>query len=179
VNTIAKNVIILDNKIAARKYDYFTFSNIRGRSGRMAKHFVGRVVVFNPEPKAADLTVDVPVLSQSKAASPEVLIQLPENQLSAESKARLRPYLEQRVVSPETLRSNKGVSLDRQMQVAETLNERPMAWSRALSWGSVYPSAAQVRGLREILFSLTGSGPAVRTAAQLGGAHKYSAIQQR
>ena len=30
VNTAAKNVVILDNKIAARKYDYFTFSNIRG-----------------------------------------------------------------------------------------------------------------------------------------------------
>jgi hypothetical protein len=167
VNTAAKNVVILDNKIAKKKYDYFTFSNIRGRSGRMMRHFVGRVIVFNPEPRAADLKVDVPVLSQSRAASPEVLIQLPETQLSAESKIRLQPYLSQQVVSPETLRGNKGVSLDRQISVAETLTESPAAWSRTLSWNGAYPSALQVRGMETILFSLTGPGPAVKTPAQL------------
>jgi hypothetical protein len=168
VNTAAKNVIILDNKIARRKYDYFTFSNIRGRSGRMMRHFVGRVIVFNPEPRAADLKVDVPVLSQSTAASPEILIQLPEAQLSPESRARLQPYLDQQVVSPETLRGNKGVSLDRQMSAAETLSQSPAAWSRTLSWSGAYPSAPQVRGLESILFTLTGAGSAVRTPAQLG-----------
>lgn len=168
VNTAAKNIVILDNKIARKKYDYFTFSNIRGRSGRMMKHFVGRVVVFNPEPKAADLSVDVPVLSQSQAASPEVLIQLPETQLSTESKARLQPYLEQHVVSVETLRSNKGVSLDRQLRAAEILSESPAAWRHRLSWSGAYPRAQHVRGLQDILFSLTGAGTAVRTAAQLG-----------
>lgn len=168
VNTAAKNIIILDNKIAKKKYDYFTFSNIRGRSGRMMKHFVGRVVVFNPEPRPADLTVDVPVLSQSQAATPEVLIQLPEAQLSIDSKARLQPYLEQQVVSVETLRTNKGVSLDRQLRVAEILNASSAAWSRRLSWNGPYPSVQHVRGLQDILFTLTGAGSAVRTAAQLG-----------
>jgi hypothetical protein len=168
VNTAAKNVIILDNQIARKKYDYFTFSNIRGRSGRMMRHFIGRVIVFNPEPRAADLTVDLPVLSQSPAASPEVLIQLPQEQLSAESRERLRPYLEQFLVSPETLRSNKGVRLDRQLDAAKSLREAPAAWSRALSWNGAYPDARQVRALQELLFKLTGTGTAVKTAAQLG-----------
>ena len=51
VNTKAKNVIIFDNKIASQKYDYFTFNNIRGRSGRMFEHFVGNVYLFHPEPQ--------------------------------------------------------------------------------------------------------------------------------
>lgn len=168
VNTAAKNVVILDNKIATKKYDYFTFSNIRGRSGRMLRHFVGRVVVFNPEPRAADLAVDVPVLSQSIAASPEVLIQLPENELTDESRARLRPYIDQQLVDIGTLRSNKGVSLDRQMQVAEALTSQPAAWSSALTWKGPFPTATQVRGISSLLFDLTGSGNGVRTAAQLG-----------
>ncbi len=168
VNTAAKNVIILDNKISTKKYDYFTYSNIRGRSGRMMKHFIGRVIVFNPEPRVADLNVDVPVLSQSPAATPEILIQLPEDQLTPESKTRLRPYLDQDIVSVETLRGNKGVSLDRQMSVAEALGENAVRWSRALSWRGTYPSTPQIRDLGQILFQLTGSGPAVKTAAQLG-----------
>ncbi len=43
VNTKAKNVVIFDNMIAKEKFDYFTFNNIRGRSGRMFEHFIGRV----------------------------------------------------------------------------------------------------------------------------------------
>jgi hypothetical protein len=168
VNTAAKNVIILDNQIARKKYDYFTFSNIRGRSGRMMRHFIGRVVVFNPEPKAADLTVDLPVLSQSPAASPEILIQLPEEELSSESRERLRPYLEQGLLSQDTLRSNKGVSLDRQLAAAKSISERPVASSRALMWSGAYPNAQQVRALQDLLFTLTGTGTAVKTSSQLG-----------
>lgn len=168
VNTAAKNVVILDNKIATKKYDYFTFSNIRGRSGRMLRHFVGRVVVFNPEPRAAELAVDVPVLSQSTAASPEVLIQLPEDALSAESRERLRPYLDQSLVEVNTLRSNKGVSLDRQMHVAANLTSQPAAWSNALTWNGPFPTARQIQDLSSALFELTGSGNGVRTARQLG-----------
>jgi len=41
----------------------------------MFKHFVGRVIVFNPEPKSAELTVDVPVVSQSENMSDELLLQ--------------------------------------------------------------------------------------------------------
>ena len=50
VNTKAKNVIIFDNTIAKEKLDFFTFNNIRGRSGRMFEHFVGRVFLFHDPP---------------------------------------------------------------------------------------------------------------------------------
>ena len=39
VNTTARNVVVLDNKVGTKKYDYFTYSNIRGRSGRMSGIF--------------------------------------------------------------------------------------------------------------------------------------------
>jgi hypothetical protein len=168
VNTTARNVIVLDHLIANKKYDYFTFRNIQGRSGRMSEHFVGRVVVFNPEPRPADLNVDIPVLSQSQQVSDEVLLQLPENELTDASRERLRPYVEQDLVRLDTLRSNRGVPPARQMAAARTIADQPRRWARALAWSSAFPTAGQVREISELLFLVTGSSSAVKTAKQLG-----------
>ena len=168
VNTTARNVLVLDNKIGTSKYDYFTFSNIRGRSGRMAHHYVGRVVIFNPTPHKAGLDVDVPALSQSRNASDEVLIQLPEDQLTVESRERLGPYYEQDVVSIETLRQNKGLSAARQLQAAQQIAADPARWTSAFTWNGPYPTTPDVRKLGELLITLTGTGNVVRTPKELG-----------
>lgn len=168
VNTTARTVLVLDNKIGTTKYDYFTFSNISGRSGRMSHHFVGRVVVFNPTPHKVGLDVDVPALSQSRQASEEVLIQLPEDQLTEESRERLAPYYEQNVVSIETLRQNKGLSPERQLQAAQQIAANPSRWSSALTWNGPHPTVSQVRELGELLITLSGKGNVVRTPKELG-----------
>lgn len=168
VNTSARNVIVLDNKIANKKYDYFTFANIRGRSGRMLRHYVGRVVVFNPEPKPADLTVDVPSLSQSSKVSDEILIQLPEDELSERSRQQLQRYYDQQLVSLDVLRRHKGMSPSRQLDAADKLAAEPARWGQALTWNGSFPTTSQIRDLGEVLFTLTGSGNAVRSAKQLG-----------
>lgn len=43
VNTIAKNVVIYDNRDGPRSIDKFTHGNIKGRAGRMGVHFVGKI----------------------------------------------------------------------------------------------------------------------------------------
>jgi hypothetical protein len=168
VNTSARNVLILDHTIARKRYDYFTFANIRGRSGRMFQHFVGRVVVFNPEPRRVDLTVDVPAITQSRRTTPEVLIQLPEDELTLASRRRLAPYLDQELVSLDTLRANRGVPLDNQLRAAEAMQHNPSATRAALRWRGAYPTTQQVKNMGELLFELTG-GPSrtVRTSKQL------------
>jgi hypothetical protein len=161
-------VIVLDNKIANKKYDYFTFANIRGRSGRMLKHFVGRVIVFNPEPTLAEMKVDIPVLSQPVTISDEILLQLPDRELTEESRERLRPYLEQNIVSIDTLRHNKGLSPGLQLEAAQKIVNESQTFRRALAWKGSYPTAEQIKSLSDLLFTLTGSGGAVRSAKQLG-----------
>jgi hypothetical protein len=168
VNTTARNVVVLDNKVGNKKYDYFTYSNIRGRSGRMFQHFLGRVVVFNPEPRRSDLVVDVPVLSQPSDTSLEILIQLPPDELTPENAERLKPILEQSIVSVETVRKNAGLSPIRQLDAAQQMAEAPSRWSESLSWRGAFPSTSQMRDLAELLFALTRGGSAVKTAAQLG-----------
>ncbi len=66
VNTKAKNVVIYENKIARAKLDYFTFNNIKGRSGRMFEHFVGRVYIFDDEPQQELPFVDFPLYTQDE-----------------------------------------------------------------------------------------------------------------
>jgi hypothetical protein len=167
VNTAAKNMVVLDHIVARKKYDYFTFANIRGRSGRMSKHFVGNVVVFNPEPQRADLDVEIPVLSQSERTSLEILIQLPPEELTPLSQSRLAGYLNQNVVSPETLRRNQGVPLDAQLTVAERVAADPRRWATALDWRG-YPTTGQVKELSLLLEGMVSPSGTVRTMKQLG-----------
>ena len=168
VNTAARTVIVLDHTIARKKYDYFTFANIRGRSGRMFQHYVGKVVVFNPEPKPADLTVEIPVLSQSRKASVEILLHMPEEQLTEESRTRLAPYMRQRAVSLETLRSNRGIKLDSQLAAARAIGANPRRYREALDWNGSYPTTDQVHAISELMVEMLGTSGVVRSARQLG-----------
>jgi hypothetical protein len=137
VNTAAQNVIIMDGRLSTKKLDYFTFSNIRGRAGRMFKHFVGRVCVFNSPPTISQTTVDIPISSQSSRASTAALVQLPTDELSVESYERLRHIYEQDLLSIEVIRANKGMDPDRQLELAEEIASKPGSYSSLLSWTGI------------------------------------------
>lgn len=143
VNTKAKNVIIFDNKIAKQKYDFFTFNNIRGRSGRMFKHFIGNVYIFHEPPQAELPFVEVPVFSQDEGNTSEtLLIQLDERDLEESSRKRLEPYRKQRLLSLDVLRQNNGIEPSDQLALAQHLLEAPgevatLAWTGLPNWGEL------------------------------------------
>lgn len=60
VNTIAKNVVIYDNRNGSTGIDKFTHGNIKGRAGRMGVHFVGKVFCLEDVPED-DLNQEVNV----------------------------------------------------------------------------------------------------------------------
>jgi hypothetical protein len=66
VNTSAKNVFFFDStKGKQNLIDYFDYSNIKGRSGRMMIHYVGKIFNFNPPPeKQEEMIVDIPFYQQ-------------------------------------------------------------------------------------------------------------------
>ncbi len=137
VNTVARNVVIYDKKIDRKPIDFFTFSNIRGRAGRMLKHFVGRVVSYADQPQPEISTVDLPIESQSPAASLATLIQLDLSELTEESAERLREVLEQDDLSIDTIRRNRGldpllqIGAARHMRAAGADKFRDLSWSGA------------------------------------------------
>jgi hypothetical protein len=121
VNTKAKNVVIYDNRVATKKFDYFTFNNIRGRSGRMFQHFVGRVYLFNAPPQDDLPFVDIPVVNQTDDTPDSLLIQLEAEDLRGPSVARMERLSREATLSIETLKRNAGIDPGAQMRLAEEL----------------------------------------------------------
>jgi hypothetical protein len=155
VNTTAKNIVVLDGTIDRQPYDPFTFRNIQGRAGRMFKHFIGRVFMFNPAPQDVLPDIDIPVLSQSAEAPVELLLAMDEEDLTSSSRARLRRYIEQDVLSVSVLRANAGVDLDAQLNLAQAIHESPDTWIPALQWRG-FPMYEQLKAISELIFDHFG-----------------------
>lgn len=144
VNTRAKNIIILDKTIGNAGYNYFTFANIRGRGGRMLKHFIGRIFMFNPPPVEVLPSIDIPGLSQSDGASDSLLLSIDEEDRSERTRERLRDVIEQPVLSVETMRKNAGVSPAEQIELAKHLaTVSPRHLSDTL-WTKPYPTYREI-----------------------------------
>ncbi|MCX4027212.1 DEAD/DEAH box helicase [Endozoicomonas sp. SM1973] len=80
VNTVAKNVVFFDNKKGGNKIDFFDYSNIKGRAGRLMEHYIGRIYNFNEIPKKDQIYIDIPFHEQSPV-SDEVLININEENI--------------------------------------------------------------------------------------------------
>ena len=65
----AKNVILFDEKKGGNEIDFFDYSNIKGRSGRMMEHYVGRIFNFCHVPVQKSIVIDIPFYEQD----PEIL----------------------------------------------------------------------------------------------------------
>jgi len=59
VNTSAENVIIWMNKNGSSNLNDFTYRNIIGRSGRMFKHFIGKVYILDKPPLNTQTTLNI------------------------------------------------------------------------------------------------------------------------
>ncbi|HEX3104674.1 MAG TPA: DEAD/DEAH box helicase [Terriglobales bacterium] len=136
VNTRARNMIIFDHTIDGRNIDRFTFNNIKGRSGRMGRYYVGHVFLFHDPPQDALPRVDVPAFSQSESAPDSLLMQLEDYQLTDASRERLEKYRHQKLLPYELLQAN-GIDPERQLQVAADLSKNIDEYSKRLQWKAV------------------------------------------
>jgi hypothetical protein len=151
VNTKAKNVIIFDNKIDKKHIDMFTFNNIKGRAGRMARHYIGHVYLFNPAPSDPLLFVDIPSLSQPDDALTSMLLQMDDEDLTARSKKRLQGFLNQEFLDYETLKANTGIDPQSQIDVAKEIRSNLAKYGPLLQWKGI-PNSNQTYGICELLW---------------------------
>lgn len=143
INTTAKNVIIFDNQKGRNNITFFDYRNIRGRAGRMTKHFVGKVYSFYEPPSDTDIAVDIPWYTQDNA-SDEILIQVEEEDLKPSSKEKLQPYKEQNVLDVEVIKRNNNISVKGQVGLAQLIQENLDYYHPLLSWTN-YPNYEQLR----------------------------------
>ncbi len=125
VNTKAKNVIIYDHQIARKNIDYFTFNNIRGRSGRMFEHFIGNAYLFEHPPQEELPFVDIPILTQSDGVPESLLVQMDEDDLEDKSKERIEKYVSGQILSIAVIRKNFGIEPEDQIQLAKEISNNP------------------------------------------------------
>ncbi|MBW8832799.1 MAG: DEAD/DEAH box helicase [Burkholderiales bacterium] len=168
VNTAARNVVVVDNKINKKKYDYFTFNNIRGRSGRMWQHYVGHVYLFNSPPNRELEFVDVPVFTQNESAPDALLVQLEPQDLSDAAKVRVNQIWKQAVLSPETIQRNVGIDPKCQIELAKEIEDRLQKLTPLLSWTG-QPTYNQTKEIFDLAWRhfKVKAGAGVLSASQL------------
>lgn len=143
VNTKAKNVIVYDNKIARTKFDYFTFNNICGRSGRMGAHFIGHIYLFHEPPAPKLPLVDFPIFTQTDDTPEKLLINVDIEDLNESSKRKLKKYFEQDVLSQKTLKKNSYIDLDKQLNLASSIQGELNTIHPLMKWEK-YPTNEQL-----------------------------------
>ncbi len=149
VNTSAKNIIIYDKHKGkqdnAHVLDYFDYSNIKGRAGRMMVHYSGRVFNFNEEfAKDGELIVDIPFFQQAPIKD-EVLLHLDENEVINKDteqykKLQLLPKDEQ------DLFKKNGVLVYGQKNILDHLRETITPENQDLLWSN-FPKYNQLESV--------------------------------
>ncbi|MFH8888673.1 DEAD/DEAH box helicase [Streptomyces sp. NPDC017949] len=134
VNTSAKNVVVFDHKLNRKNLDFFTYSNIKGRSGRMMRHFVGNVFVFRSPPEEDLPTVDVPLYTQGEDAPDSLLIQVDERNQLPSTRERVEKYRNQTEVPLEVLKQNSGLDPQSQVDLARYVRSNVRLIGEKLAW---------------------------------------------
>jgi len=151
VNTKAKNVIVFDNKIAREQIDFFTFNNIKGRSGRMFEHFIGHVYLFADPPEEKLPFVDFPVLTQDGRAPDSLIVQIEDEDLQAPARERAERWTKQTILPLQVIRENVTIDPDDQIALARELYGDPQQASHMLNWTQL-PTTDQLRYACELIW---------------------------
>lgn len=137
VNTSAKNVVLFDGKRGEKNIDFFDYSNIKGRSGRLMEHYIGKIYNFSLPPKKEEIIIDIPFFEQNPdIITDEILINIPPNNIK---EATFKRYQELNNILPGLLDIIKrnGVSIQGQMNIylalekdINTTSYNNIAWTR-------------------------------------------------
>ncbi|MFD8834235.1 DEAD/DEAH box helicase [Streptomyces griseofuscus] len=170
VNTSAKNVIVFDHKLNRKNLDFFTFSNIKGRSGRMMRHFVGNVFLFRAPPQEDLPTVDVPLYTQGPDVPDSLLIQVDDPELLPSSRERIEKYRSQVEVPLDVLKQNSGLDPQSQINLAKYVRRNVSRLAEKLAW-SGWPQYEELEVccqlIVDFLHPLKGRAHGVASARQL------------
>ena len=137
VNTSAKNVIFFDPTKGKRTLiDYFDYSNIKGRSGRMMIHYIGKIFNFNQPPKKEEMIVDIPFYQQDPIKD-EVLNGLNDSDIKSSVKDS-EQYKELIKIPQEErdLFQKNGVSIKGQKQILDIIFDLDRIYPVATKFGT-------------------------------------------
>lgn len=134
VNTSAANVFIYDKKIARIDFDFFSFANIRGRVGRMMRHFVGNAFLYHEPPQEIATDVSVPILSNPDSTTNFLVMNVDRDQLTRTGQERQQRLPLLTGFSPVLLRVHGGLGVDMLSRLNDRIKEMLRDDPASLEW---------------------------------------------
>ncbi|MBY6067669.1 DEAD/DEAH box helicase [Leisingera aquaemixtae] len=161
VNTVAENVIVFDKRIGkpgTPSLDNFTFKNISGRAGRMAKYYVGKVFVLeSPPTEESSYEVSAGLDAQDETTPFSLILDLPVDSLTSISKERIREVEFYSPLSLSTIKLNRHIDADDQLAVFEMISEDLLHFEDTLVWKG-HPKPHQLLSVCNIIYSCLDRG---------------------
>ena len=142
VNTAAKTVMIFDKEINRDSYDFFTYSNIKGRAGRLGQHHVGQVMVFNDIPEHTELEVSPTLFSEDDELPDEYIVHIDKPDRSKRSDDRFRYYRDSLGLEGDELKLASSIGLETAIAIKKrvtiSLNESDrLIWANWPKWPEI------------------------------------------
>ena len=151
VNTAAKTVMIFDKKINRDSYDFFTYSNIKGRAGRLGQHHVGQVMVFNDIPEHVELEVSPTLFSADDELPDEYIVHIDKPDRSKRSDDRFRYYRDRLDLEGDELKLASSIGLETAIAIKEQVI-KSLEKSDRLIWEN-WPSWPQILEVCDVFCS--------------------------
>lgn len=146
VNTAAKTVLIYDKDINKAPYDFFTYSNIKGRAGRLGQHHVGRVYLFNETPEQEEMEVAPTLFADEDFAPLDYVVQLDDQSERKSTDGRVAAIKATLGLEGEDMRLAASVGLENAVALKSAVSK---SMSASLLWTGFprYGQIAAVVGL--------------------------------
>jgi hypothetical protein len=164
VNTSAKNVVVYDSKLNRKSLDLFTFNNIRGRAGRMFRHFVGNIFVFDAPPQEELPFVDMPAINPSETTPNSLLINLSPENIPAFLSAKVDALVNQKYLPVDILRRNSGIEPEYLLDTAKYLFELDVRSLENFTW-SQRPQYEDIQLTSTVIWEKLGGAASARQSS--------------
>jgi hypothetical protein len=166
VNTAAKSVLIYDRKINNHSYDFFTFSNIRGRAGRLGQHHVGSVFLFNAPPPKVDVEVEPPLFGDLDDAPDELVVHISDEDRTERITDRLDDMAARLDLTGPELRIASSVGLEHALALRQQVQIASRA-GKEIFWTG-YPTYDEMGAVCDVICKVRGASSfGARTPKQL------------
>ena len=156
VNTSAANVFIYDKKINRSDFDFFSFANIRGRVGRMMRHFVGNAFLYHEPPHEVETNVRVPILNDPGASTDFLVMNVDRAELSQTGRQRQESLPQTTDLSAEILREHGTLGTELLMALRDRIEEMLDTQLQTLIWTG-FPDREQRKAVAELALMVAHS----------------------
>lgn len=156
VNTAAKTVLIYDKTINRSDYDFFTYSNIKGRAGRLGEHHVGQVYLFNQPPKPEAMEVAPTLFGDVNDAPDDYVVHIEERDATRSTDQRVASLKINLGLNAVELKLAASIGLEDALAIKQAV-AKDLRTSRRLIWAGV-PKYPDIQAVVEVICSVRRAG---------------------